>query len=72
MRTPDGMRGRVSAVHSVFTNTSNQLGEFESGLLASLFGPVAAVVIGGVGTIVVAALWAYRFPELRRFRLADS
>src|SRR2546422_231300 len=60
MRTPDGMRGRVSAVHSVSTNTSNQLGEFESGLLASLFGPVPAVVIGGVGTIVVAALWMYR------------
>ena len=72
MRTPDGMRGRVSAVHSVSTNTSNQLGEFESGLLASLFGPVPAVVIGGVGTIVVAALWMYRFPELRRFHLADS
>ncbi len=64
MRTPDGMRGRVSAVHSVSTNTSNQLGEFESGVLAALLGPV--------GTIVVAALWMYRFPELRRFHLADS
>jgi len=72
MRTPDGMRGRVSAVHSVSTNTSNQLGEFESGLLATLLGPVPAVVLGGVGTIVVAALWMYRFPELRRFHLADS
>jgi len=70
MRTPDEMRGRVSAVHSLFTGTSNQLGEFESGLLAALFGPVAAVLIGGVGTLVVAAVWMYRFPELRRFQLA--
>jgi Major Facilitator Superfamily len=72
VRTPDGMRGRVSAVHSLFTGTSNQLGEFESGLLAALLGPVAAVLIGGVGTIVVAALWMSRFPELRRFRLVES
>ena len=72
MRTPDGMRGRVSAVHSLFTGTSNQLGEFESGLLAALFGPIPAVLIGGVGTIVVAALWMVRFPELRRFDLTDS
>src|SRR5262249_14961765 len=67
-----GMRGRVSAVHSLFTGTSNQLGEFESGLLGALFGPIPAVLIGGVGTIVVAALWMIRFPELRRFDLADS
>ena len=72
VRTPDAMRGRVSAVHSLFTGTSNQLGEFESGLLAALLGPVAAVLIGGVGTIVVAALWMSRFPELRRFRLVES
>src|SRR2546427_624688 len=72
MRTPDGMRGRVSAVHSVSTNTSNQLGEFESGVLAALLGPVPAVVLGRVGTSVVAPLWMYRFPELRRFHLADS
>jgi MFS family permease len=72
IRTPDGMRGRVSAVHSLFTGTSNQLGEFESGLLAALLGPVAAVLIGGVGTIAVAALWMARFPELRRFRLVES
>jgi MFS family permease len=70
IRTPDGMRGRVSAVHSLFTGTSNQLGEFESGLLAALFGAVPAVLVGGVGTIVVVALWMYRFPELRRFHLA--
>jgi len=71
IRTSDGMRGRVSAVHSLFTGTSNQLGDFESGLLAALFGPVAAVLTGGVGTIVVAVLWTYRFPELRRFRLSE-
>jgi hypothetical protein len=72
VRTPDAMRGRVSAVHSLFTGTSNQLGEFESGLLAALLGPVAAVLIGGAGTIAVAALWMSRFPELRRFRLGES
>ena len=69
MRTPDPMRGRVSAAHSLTTGTSNQLGEFESGLLAELFGPVAAVLIGGIGTIVIAAVWMHRFPELRRFDL---
>jgi MFS family permease len=69
IRTPDDMRGRVSAVHSLFTGTSNQLGEFESGLLAAAFGAVAAVLLGGAGTIAVAALWMYRFPELRRFHL---
>ena len=70
LRTPDGMRGRVSAVHSLFTGTSNQLGEFESGLLAALFGAVPAVLIGGVGTLAVVAVWLYAFPELRRFDLA--
>src|SRR6185295_9391375 len=57
IRTPDPMRGRVSAVHSLFTGTSNQLGEFESGVLAALFGAVPAVLIGGVGTLVVTAAW---------------
>jgi hypothetical protein len=66
MRTPDVMRGRISAMNSLFTGTSNQLGEFESGLAAELFGPVASVLIGGLGTIGVAALWMYLFPELRR------
>jgi MFS family permease len=69
IRTPDDMRGRVSAVHSLFTGTSNQLGEFESGLLAALIGAVAAVLVGGIGTLLVAGLWMYRFPELRRFHL---
>src|SRR5204862_4479560 len=72
LRTPDVMRGRVSAVHSLFTGTSNQLGEFESGLLAAFFGAVASVLIGGVGTVAVAALWMYHFPELRRFRLVED
>jgi hypothetical protein len=66
IRTPDTMRGRVSAVHSLFTGTSNQLGAFESGLAAALLGPVPAVLLGGLGTIVVAALWMALFPELRR------
>lgn len=64
--TPDEMRGRVSAVNSVFIGASNELGEFESGLLAAALGPVGAVVIGGVGTLLVAGLWAGLFPELRR------
>lgn len=69
LRTPDPMRGRVSAVHSLFTGTSNQLGEFESGLLAALFGAVPAVLVGGVGTLVVTTAWMLRFPELRRFQM---
>ncbi|MEH3085853.1 MAG: MFS transporter [Xylophilus ampelinus] len=62
--TPDEMRGRVSAVNSVFIGASNQLGEFESGATAALMGPVGAVVFGGVGTIVVALLWFRLFPSL--------
>ncbi len=68
IRTPDAMRGRVSAVHSLFTGTSNQLGAFESGVAAALLGTVPAVLLGGVGTIAVAALWMLLFPELRRLR----
>lgn len=64
--TPDDMRGRVSAVNMLFTGTSNQLGEFESGVTAAWFGTVPAVVLGGVGSIVVVALWAWLFPELRK------
>ncbi len=66
IRTPDEMRGRVSAVNSIFIGTSNQLGEFESGVTAALFGVVPAVLIGGAGTIVVVILWMYLFPELFR------
>jgi MFS family permease len=64
--TPDEMRGRVSAVNAIFIGASNQLGEFESGATAALFGPVGAVVAGGVGTLVVVGLWMRWFPELRR------
>jgi hypothetical protein len=66
IKTPDAMRGRVSAVNSMFIGTSNQLGEFESGLTAALFGVVPAVLIGGVGTIVVVILWMRLFPQLVR------
>ena len=72
LRTPDEMRGRVSAVHSLFTGTSNQLGAFESGLVASLVGTVPAVLIGGLGTIAVAMLWMVLFPELRRIRAYEE
>ncbi len=66
MRTPDGMRGRVAAVNLLFIGSSNQLGEFESGALAALAGAVPAVVIGGLGTLLVAGVWAGLFPGLRR------
>ena len=65
LSTPDAMRGRVGAVNYLFVNASNQLGEFESGLTAALFGAVPAVVLGGVGTIAVALLWMKLFPALR-------
>lgn len=65
VETPDGMRGRVSAVNSVFIGASNELGEFESGALAALVGAVGSVVLGGIGTLAVAALWAHWFPALR-------
>ncbi|MGE8261175.1 MAG: MFS transporter [Stenotrophomonas sp.] len=72
LNTPDHMLGRVSAVNTLFVGASNQLGEFESGLTAQLFGAVPAVVIGGVGTIAVAALWMRWFPELRRLRTLNG
>jgi MFS family permease len=64
--TPDPMRGRVGSVSSLFISASNELGEAESGFLASLIGPVAAVVAGGIGAIAVVIAWAWLFPELRR------
>ncbi len=64
--TPDEMRGRVNAVDVIFIGASNELGQFESGLTAQWFGAVRAVVLGGVGTLVVTGLWAWCFPELRR------
>ena len=69
--TPDAMRGRVGAVSSLFISASNELGEAESGFLAALIGPVAAVVAGGVGAIGITLLWAKWFPELRRARTFD-
>jgi MFS family permease len=72
LRTPPGMLGRVSALNALFIGTSNQLGEFESGATAALFGTVPAVLIGGVGTILVAALWAFMFPSLRGLRELDE
>lgn len=71
LETPDVMRGRVSAVNSIFIGASNQLGEFESGATAALLGPVGSVVAGGVGTVLVAACWFRLFPSLaQRDRLA--
>lgn len=64
LETPDDMRGRVSAANSVFIGSSNQLGEFESGATAALFGTVPAIVLGGFGTIAVVGLWMYLFPSL--------
>ena len=72
LATPDAMRGRVSAVNSVFIGASNQLGEFESGATAAWLGPVASVVWGGVGTGLVVLIWAALFPALARHdRLAQ-
>jgi MFS family permease len=64
LETPDEMRGRVSAVNSIFIGASNQLGEFESGATAAWLGPVGSVVLGGVGTLLVAAAWLRLFPGL--------
>lgn len=64
LETPDEMRGRVSAVNSVFIGASNQLGEFESGVTAALLGPVGSVVLGGLGSMAIAVLWARWFPAL--------
>jgi MFS family permease len=65
--TPDDMRGRVSALNGLFIGTSNELGAFESGAVADLFGPVASVVIGGVGTIIVVGVTAWLSPQLRKY-----
>jgi MFS family permease len=66
LATPDDMRGRVSAVNMIFIGASNEVGQFESGLTAQWFGTVPAVVIGGIGTMVVVAAWAWLFPALRQ------
>ena len=69
LATPDEMRGRVNAVDMVFIGASNEIGQLESGFTAQWFGTVPAVILGGVGAIVVTGLWAWMFPELRK---ADS
>jgi MFS family permease len=73
--TPDTLRGRVSAVNMLFVGTSSELGAFESGLVASLIGAIPCVVVGGVGVLIAAGVWAYLFPSLRqmqRIQSADS
>ena len=72
LATPDAMRGRVTAVKLLFVGASNELGEFESGLTATLFGTVPSVVIGGIGTLAIVAIWLRLFPSLREIdRLSD-
>jgi MFS family permease len=65
--TPDEMRGRVSAINSMFIGASNELGGFESGLVANLFTPMISVVSGGIGTLVVVAAVAIVWPQIRRY-----
>jgi len=69
--TPDEMRGRVSAVNSIFISVSNEMGGFESGSVAALFGPIFAVVSGGIGTILVVLAIARIFPEMRKLKSLD-
>jgi hypothetical protein len=66
LSTPDEMRGRVNAVDMLFIGASNEFGEFESGFTAQWLGTVRAVVLGGIGTLLVIALWTWLFPDLRR------
>ncbi|MGO7320179.1 MFS transporter [Rhizobium ruizarguesonis] len=70
--TPDQLRGRVNAVNMVFVGASNELGEFRAGTMAAIFGAVPAVVIGGIGTLVVAAIWASSFSKLRGIDTLDA
>jgi MFS family permease len=72
LRTPDVMRGRVSAVSMIFITASNELGQFESGVTAAWWGTVPSVVVGGVCTCGIVVLWAYWFPELRNFRSVEA
>jgi MFS family permease len=70
--TPDHLRGRVNAVNTVFVGASNELGEFRAGTMAAVFGAVPAVIIGGIGTLAVAAIWASGFPKLRKIDTLDA
>jgi hypothetical protein len=73
LETPDAIRGRVSAVNSVFIGASNELGEFESGVTAAWFGLVPSIVVGGVVTLVVTVLWAgVLFPRLWRLQTFEQ
>jgi predicted MFS family arabinose efflux permease len=72
LSTPDDMRGRVGAVNSVFIGSSNQLGEFESGLVAAWLGAVASVILGGIGTLVAVVLALRAFPELAKVDRLDT
>jgi MFS family permease len=72
LATPDALRGRVSAVNMLFVGASSELGAFESGLTAALFGTVPAVALGGIGTLLVVALWMRLFPALRRADRLDG
>jgi hypothetical protein len=72
LRTPTQMRGRVSAVNGMFTGTSNYLGDFRAGAVAAAIGVVPAVVIGGVGVLLLTALWVALFPQLRRVRTYEE
>jgi MFS family permease len=71
LATPDDMRGRVGAVNFLFVNASSQLGEFESGMTAALFGAMPAALLGGIGTVAVALLWMKLFPSLRNVERLD-
>ena len=66
LSTPDEMRGRVSAVNAVFIGASNEVGQFESGITAQWFGTVPAVVLGGLGTMLIVAVWTWLFPQIRK------
>jgi len=70
--TPDELRGRVNAVNQVFIGASNEVGAFRAGSLAAVMGPVTAVLIGGVGTLIVAGVWLRKFPELGRINKLDG
>ncbi len=72
LNTPDALRGRVNAVNMVFVGASNELGAFRAGTMAAWLGAVPAVVIGGIGCVMVAGLWSYWFPQLRKARRLDA
>jgi hypothetical protein len=72
LATPSSMRGRVSAVNSLFVGASNELGEFESGVTAQWFGAVRAVVLGGLGALTITGLWSVLFPSLRAIRQLNT